>query len=351
MTTAPTHRTPDRFDAVRTTPHRATGAHEALRFGERITALRERLEARADARLAARLQADVREARGFVRGFNARDVSDRTSERYGRVVARMRTTGQRPETAASNNTFEYRRAALVHVTRVEVKDALRDLDRAKRSKDIDRAAEAYNRVRDGLETLRRYPPSTGNREADLERRSVYAGPSRTDPARSNGKRASLSGLPDDWRDAVQREAPERDRAAFAVMALTGARPAEVRGTKIRQDGDSVKFTIRGAKFDTMRGLDVRTVTITRDELADTQAGRDLSDWLGTRGQRTVTHAGSVESFRERVGRAADRAGMPQVSAYTYRHAAARDLKNNGIERQEIAARLGHRSERSQSVYG
>jgi integrase len=351
MTTAPTSRSVDRFDAVRTTPHRAAGGHEHLRLGERVSALRERLEARADARSAAQLQADVREARGFVRGFDARDVSDRTSDRYSHAVARMRVAGQRPEDAASKNTFEYRRAALVHVTRTEVKGALRDLDRAKRAKDVDRAADAYNRVRAGLETLRRYPPTTGNREADLTRRSVYSGPSHADLDRSNGKRASLSGLPDDWRDAVQREAQERDRAAFAVLALTGARPAEVRGTKVRQDGDTVTLTIHGAKVDETRGVDMRAISLSRDELAGTQAGRDLSDWLGAREQRTVAHDGSIEAFRERVGRAADRAGMPEVSAYTYRHAAARDMKTEGVPREEIAERMGHRSDRSQSVYG
>lgn len=352
MATVPNSRNVDRFDSVRTTPHRAPGGHERLRLTERVTALRERLEARADARSAAQLQADVREARGFVRGFDSRAVSDRTADRYGRVVARMRAAGERPEDAAgSKNTFEYRRAALVHVTRIEIKSALRDLDRAKRSKDLDRAAEAYNRVRAGLETLRRYPPTTGNREADRMRRSAYNGPARAAPDRSNGKRASLSGLPDDWRDALQRAAPDRDRAAFAVMALTGARPAEVRGTKVRQHGDTVTLTIRGAKVDDARGIDVRTLTFTRDELAASQAGRDLSDWLGAREQRTVTHTGSVEAFRERVGRAADRASLPQVSAYTYRHSAARDMKNEGISREAIAERLGHRSERSQSVYG
>ena len=351
MKAAPTSRNVDRFDAARTTPHRATGGHEHLRLGERITALREQLEARANARSAAQFQADVREARGFVRGFDGRSVSDGTSERYGRVVAQMRATGQRPEDAAIKNTFEYRRAALVHVTRTEVKGALHDLDRAKRTKDMNRAADAYNRVRTGLEMLRRYPPTTGNRKTDLTRRSVYAGPSRADPDRSNGKRVSLSGLHDDWRDAVQREAPAREQAAFAVMALTGARPAEVRGTKVRQDGDTVTLAIRGAKVDESRGVPVRTLAFSRDELASTQAGRDLTDWLGAREQRTVAHDGSVEAFRERVSRAADRAGLPQVSAYTYRHAAARDLKNEGASREEIAERMGHRSDRSQSVYG
>ncbi|EED96862.1 tyrosine-type recombinase/integrase [Burkholderia multivorans] len=39
------------------------------------------------------------------------------------------------------------------------------------------------------------------------------------------------------------------------------------------------------------------------------------------------------------------------NTHTYRHAAARDMKNEGVSREAIAERLGHRSERSQSVYG
>ncbi|MFL9864161.1 site-specific integrase [Paraburkholderia fungorum] len=348
MANAPTTRNVDRFDAGRSSPRLA---HDRLRLGERVTALRERLEARADTRAAAQLRADVREARGFVRGFDARAVSDKTATRYDRVVAQMQEAGQRPEDAACKNTFEYRRAALVHVTRNEVKGALRDMDRYRRAGDVARAAAAYGRVRDGLETLRRYPPTTGSREKDLARRSAFAGPSRAEPDESNGKRASLSGLPADWREVVQREAPSQDRAAFAVLALTGSRPAEVRGVRVRQNGDTVTLTIRGAKVDDARGVDVRILGYARDELTGTQAGRDLLDWLGHREQRTVAHEGTVAAFRERVSRAADRAGLSQVSAYTYRHAAAREMKNEGASREEIAERLGHRSECSQSVYG
>ncbi|EKS9884144.1 site-specific integrase [Burkholderia pyrrocinia] len=348
MANVPTTRNVDRFDVVRSAPRQA---RDHLRLGERVTALRERLEARADTRAAAQLRTDVREARGFVRGFDARDVSEKTATRYDRAVAQMREASQRPEDAASKNTFEYRRAALVYVTRKEMKSALRDLDRYRRAGDVGRAASAYSRVRDGLETLRRYPPTTGSREADLARRSAFTGPSRADPDKSNGKRASLAGLRADWREAVQREAPTQDRAAFAVLALTGSRPSEIRGVRVRQDGDTVTLTIRGAKVDDARGVDLRTLGYSRDELTSTQAGRDLLDWLGHREQRTVAHEGTVEAFRERVSRAADRAGLSQVSAYTYRHAAAREMKNEGASREEIAERLGHRSERSQSVYG
>lgn len=348
MATVTTPRSVNRFDTVVTVPHRLD---DGLRLGARVTALRERLEARASAREAALLRTDVREAREFVRGFNVKNISANTAMRYDRLVMQMRATDQRPEDAKCKNTFEFRRAALVHVTRSDVKTALRDLDKYRRIGDVGLAANAYNRVRTGLETLRRYPPSTGSREADLARHSVFGGPSRADPERSNGKRASLSDLPDGWRDMVQREVRTVDRAAVAVMALTGCRPSEVRGMRVKQNGTSVSLIIRGAKVDDDRGVESRIMSFDREALARTQTGRDLAEWIGNREQRTISYGGAVEAFRERVSRAADRAGLSQVSAYTYRHAAARELKDGGMSRDEIATRLGHRSERSQTVYG
>lgn len=342
------HRVPTAAVRVRERqPDRQSAA--GLHLDERVALLRDRLEARADSREAAQLRTDVREARGFVRGFNAREVSADTHARYSRVVDQMRTTGQQPERAASRANFQFRRAALVHVTRDEVKTALRDLDRFKRSGEIDRAADAYLRIREGLETLRRLPPSTGDREADMERKSVYTGPAQAQV--SNGKRPSLAGLPSDWRDLVQREVRDADRPAVAVMALSGARPAEVKGVQVRQDGDQIALSIRGAKVDNNRGVESRTLSFVRSDLAGTEAGRDLLAWLGNRSERTITHAGTVAAFRERVARAAERAGLPHVSAYTFRHGEARRLKLDGTPRGEISTRLGHRAQRSQSKYG
>lgn len=323
-----------------------------LRLNERVSLLRERLELRADARAAAGLQAEVREARGHVRDWHPeRAVSANTAKRYAQAVTQMKAAGERPENAACKASFEFRRAALVHTARAEIKQSLTDLDRAKRAGDLDRATTAYNRVREGLATLRRYPPSTGSREQDLQRRSAYSGPSRAAPDRSNGKRGSISDLPADWRDRVQRQARDHDKPALAAMSLTGCRPAECHGVKVRQDDDRVTLTIKGAKFDDDRGVKTRTISLEKSELEQSQAGRDLQAWLGGREARTIAVPGSTEAFLERVSRACDRAGLEQASAYSFRHAEARDLKNDGAAQEEIANRLGHRSERSQSVYG
>ena len=336
----------DRFVPARTKPS------QSLRLDECVAVLRERLESLTDRRAAEQLRGDVREARAHVKDWALdRAVSAGSASRYARVVHQMRESGQRPEDAACKSTFEYRRAALVHETRVELKAVLRDLDRSKRSGDLHSAADAYNRMRDGIEVLRKYPPTTGDRERDLERSSAFQGPSRPSEDRSNGKRPSLNNLPADWRDDVQRASNDYDRPALAAMSLTGCRPVEVRGIKVRQDDEHMTFEIRGAKVDQDRGVKIRCISIEKSELSQSQAGRDLQEWLGNRECRTVSHRGSVEAFRERIARSADRAGHGDVTAYTYRHSEARDLKNSEISKEEIANRLGHRSERSQSVYG
>lgn len=331
---------------------RTHSQNSSLRLTERIAVLRERLEARSDARAAEQLRGDVREARSHVRDWAPdRAVSADTARRYSRAVQQMRDAHQRPEDAACKATFEFRRAALVHETRSEIKAALRDLDRSKRGGDVHRAADAYNRVRASLETLRQYPPSTGDRDRDLQRHSAFHGPARPPEDRSNGKRPSLENLPENWRDDVQHAARDYDRAPLAVMSISGCRPAEVAGVKVRQDDDRVTLEIKGAKHDEDRGIKIRILSIEKSALERSQAGRDIQAWLGNREGRTVVHRGSVEAFRERVSRAADRAGYDNVTAYTFRHAEARDLKNSDVPREEIASRLGHRSERSQSVYG
>lgn len=344
MKPASDNRRADRLDTGRT-------QGGSLHLQERVACLRERLEARADTRAAEGVRADVREARGHVRSWQEGAVSRDTAARYAHAVAGMRASGQSPESARCKSTFEFQRAALVHTTRAELKSNLRDLDAAKRSGELGRAAQAYAGVREGLETLRRYPPSTGSREQDLLRRSTFQGPSRPEAERSNSKRASISDLPEGWRDQVQCAARAQDRAPLAAMSLTGCRPAEVRGIKIRQTETEVSMEIRGAKVDEDRGIQTRTLTFSKSELENSQAGRDLQEWLGNRDCRTIAHEGTVAAFRERVSRAADRADLEQISAYSFRHAKARELKAAGEGREEIANRLGHRSDRSQSAYG
>jgi integrase len=135
------------------------------------------------------------------------------------------------------------------------------------------------------------------------------------------------------------------------MSLTGARPAEVHGIRVRTDGGQVTITIRGAKTDECRGVESRTLAYDREDLRGTAHGRAIIAFLGGREQRTVAVHGTEDSFRQRYQRAAERAGLTDTSAYTARHAARRELSERGVSQGEIAERLGHRDVRSQRAYG
>ncbi len=348
---SPNHRPRlDRLDTTRTQPPRGAG----LQLETRVSVLRDRLEARADSRAAGQVRDVIREARSHVRDWQPdRSVSADTSARYSRVVEQMRADGQRPEDAKCKSTFEFNRAALVYEARKDIKSALTDLDRSRRSGELDAAARAFNRLQNGLSVLRKYPPSTGSRAQDLQRQSAFTGPRHADPDRSNSKRATLDQLPAGWRDDVLLSARPADRPAVAALALSGCRPAELKGIRIskNENEDGITIKIRSAKYDSDRGIKTRELSFSRAELNETAAGRELSDWLGGREVKTISHQGTVEAFRERVARAADRAGHGEATAYSFRHAEARELRQEGADRQEIANRLGHRSERSQAVYG
>lgn len=339
----------DRFSRK---PPRAFNGENIERSVEQAKTLRELLSARVADRQAEVLRDAVREARRHIKGFDpARAVSENTAGRYASALAYMISKDEGPEDAACKASFEFRRAALIHETRTNIKSDLRDLDRAKRQGDAHAESRAATRVQASVETLRRYPPSTGKLEQDVLRRSAYCGPLL--PERSNSKRSSVLAvdLPTDWKDRMQRAARTSDRPALSTMALTGCRPVEVRGIKVRQDEDRLTITIKGAKVDDARGVAVREVTFDKTELAQTVAGRQLQAWLGKRSVRTVSYQGSCEALRDRVARTAERAGLEDVTSYSYRHAAARELRANGASHAELAVRLGHRAERSQRNYG
>jgi hypothetical protein len=144
-----------RFDRADTSRPAAPRGGEAEFLQSRVLEFREKLEARADSNLAAGLRADVAEARNLVKGFEPdKAISRTTSDRYRASVDRMRSTGKSPRDAACKSSFEAQRAALVHVTRSELKTDLRELDRFRKKGDLQNASQSYSRVRSGLEILR-----------------------------------------------------------------------------------------------------------------------------------------------------------------------------------------------------
>ncbi|MEW5792573.1 MAG: hypothetical protein ACOY5C_14655 [Pseudomonadota bacterium] len=301
---------------------------------------------------------EIKQAREFVRGWDPSSVADRTRTQYHKAVARLGgLAAARPEERAGTyRSFLYQRAALVFVARAQLKEALRERDRAARAKDQQAQSQAEKRIHEALAVLTRYPPSAGDRSANAGRENPFR-KSDLGSRHRNGKRASLDHLPRDWRERIWNEIPARDRDAVAVAALAGARPAELKkGVQVVREGQDLVIRIRGAKLDEKRGKGqaLREVRVDLRDVADSVEGRHLLGRVGGRG-KTVRIEGRPDAFTHRV-RAASRRAMPEartatVSPYTYRHAFAARLKAQQLDAQARAAALGHQQERSGWHYG
>lgn len=186
------------------------------------------------------------------------------------------------------------------------------------------------------------------------RASIQRGIRHTTTTRRDTKRRSLVGLPNDWRD--QMSAFVRDKypdalSTLQVLSITGARPAELAyGVGMALNGGFAYFKIYGAKkgqwaHGNDAGHESRLITF--DDALPALANLPFEA-----GMNTIS-----KSRLDYVIRAAcaalwpKRTGQKVLSAYSYRHAIAADLKASGLSPNDIAAFLGHRSENSQLFYG
>ena len=182
---------------------------------------------------------------------------------------------------------------------------------------------------------------------DPHHAAAYRAPCRKPKKRS--KRHTVRSLPEDWRERLMQAAAGRDRLAVAVLATTGARPAELaKGIDVEVDEESVHVLVRGAKTGQGHGQEWRRFRL-YGRLANLLANEVLHEDVSA---ATVTISGSQEAFRKRIGTTIKRAGLPaHVTAYTCRHAFAAELKASGMSKDELARALGHAVNRTQSLYG
>ncbi|WP_215878934.1 site-specific integrase [Acidithiobacillus ferridurans] len=295
----------------------------------------------------------VKEARAYVKGWSPQ-VQTRTQAQYEKLTDRLQATGKTPEQAAGTKAAYYAyRAAAVHEARSELKEALTARDKAARTQDAAGRETAEDRIRNAVAVLEHYKPGERDKVRDKQRKWDYTGPEKSE--RSNGKREAVGKRDAGWRDRVWEQVREKDKDAVAVLALSGARPAELnKGVAVTRTKDGLRFDISGAKVDdrTGRGQEKRSVSVTKEAAEKSPEGRHLLTELRRTGDtRTVTPDGSTDALSRRLGRAGERAGEQHVSAYDYRHAFADRAKADGADKGELARALGHRAEESQAAYG
>jgi integrase len=109
--------------------------------------------------------------------------------------------------------------------------------------------------------------------------------------------------------------------------------------------------VKGAKHDSVRGTESRTISISNSELSKSSEGRHIMEKFAEGKTGTIKADGDIISGR--IAQAGERAGMEErASAYDYRHAfSARNKDNPELSPQDRADALGHRNTDSQGSYG
>ncbi|MDE2253565.1 MAG: site-specific integrase [Betaproteobacteria bacterium] len=141
-----------------------------------------------------------------------------------------------------------------------------------------------------------------------------------------------------------------DAIPLFIMAATGARPEELKigvGVRISRDG-ILTAAIQGAKVSkhTGGGQARRKISVDLNMLQLSE------DWIRImRNQSFEVKIEANQSWQKRVSRAADRAGLSNVSPYSLRHAFAALVKGAGQNDEWLSAALGHVSPRTRKHYG
>lgn len=168
-----------------------------------------------------------------------------------------------------------------------------------------------------------------------------------------GRVKSLSSLSEGWQESVYQALSEKWRPAFAVMALTGCRPAELDGLEIRPTGQEgvLTFRIEGRKVTEKAGQAWRELTI---DVRGTSYGQALIAEIGVEGGK-VEIKNTAQAVTKAVTRAAQRAKLIRMNqtlpGYACRNAMASAMKAECRDITEVAGALGHSTDECQKFYG
>lgn len=187
-------------------------------------------------------------------------------------------------------------------------------------------------------------------------------------AAKRSKKGDMAKLPADWRQRVLDEAvrggarAKRIADAVAVLWATGCRPAELqKGVRVQLVGKQLVVTIEGAKVGTIdngevkaeRGIAKRRLTLDAD-LND--ATRRLAALAAGGGATVAYNAGTLRVVMNKLSLkvlgASKAKNPPTISAYSFRHGMASDLKScDSLTDEERAQVLGHLAVDSIQSYG
>ncbi|WP_162799111.1 site-specific integrase [Paracoccus indicus] len=262
-------------------------------------------------------------------------TSETTRAQYRRIIARRMKNGVPDLEGLSRSSWYPTRAALKVGLAERVRDAMKAQDKAQRGGDFETAERLVKVAAKAIEQLE----ALENAKAPPPEKVQNSARKRLPKARG-----------DSWQAKVYDAATETMRPAIAVMWATGARPAEIgMGVDIERVKGGLRVRIPGAKVNDAKGSGQKVRVLLVNE--DTPAGRALAESLGDASKITVKRKAAriTKDFTDHI-----RPRLPasyQVSAYSFRHQAAANMKADLGDAEKVASAMGHRTTRSQQHYG
>lgn len=173
--------------------------------------------------------------------------------------------------------------------------------------------------------------------------------------RRSSKRDGQCTLPSDWREKLLIAMPRKYQCEFLVMAITGARPEEIRrGFSVKAlEGGFLEITLEGAKCSnaTGGGQDWRRL-IVDPRICLPKHWKVLHDNFSNFGRVATFPPTFGLGLQKAITRVAlERLGYQKISAYSLRHSFASDLKRSKTNGDAISLAMGHVSRRSKQRYG
>lgn len=158
---------------------------------------------------------------------------------------------------------------------------------------------------------------------------------------------------------VCEKMPSEYKTPALILALTGCRSAEIgKGVQISIDhNDLIECKINGVKVSKNKGHEERTIVFDPDANIFAEILKAvLVDHLKVKSKTFYLPGGSsfdaVRIFGDRIRYAAQKhLGLKGVSAYSFRHQFASDLRMSGFDQIDMAMALGHKTTRMRKHYG
>lgn len=178
-------------------------------------------------------------------------------------------------------------------------------------------------------------------------------PSVGERQRRVGRVSALRRVREGWQEEIYSHLSEKWQPAFAIMALTGCRPAELDGLQIfpTENEGVLRFIIEGRKVTELAGQEWRELTI---DVRGAAYGRSLMAEIGNEPGRLEIEV-TPQAITKAVTRAAQRAKLIRLNqtlpGYACRNAMASKMKEEGWPMDQVAAALGHSSDQCQKFYG